>query len=74
MIIVNILDYFISILFYGNVSNSTNNYLDYFSNEYFKCFIESLDNNAFINDSFVEGVICGIILGIKSSIMVFIFI
>jgi len=73
MVIVNILDYFISIIFYENI-NSINNYLDYFSNEYFKYFIESLNNNTIINDPFVEGLICGVILGTKSSIMVFVFI
>ena len=73
MVIINILDYFISIMFYENI-NTVNNYLDYFNNEHFKYFTESLNNNIIINNPFVEGIICGVVLGIKSSIMVFVFI
>src|SRR5215813_10316542 len=73
VIIVNILDYFYSIVFGGNLSNFAS-YLDYFSNEHFKYFIYSLNDNKIINNPLVEGIICGIILGIKSSIMIFVFI
>jgi NADH-ubiquinone oxidoreductase chain 1 len=72
MIIFNIVDYFISI-FYESTDNN-NNLLDYFTNENFKYFVQSLDNNIIINNPLIEGIICGIILGIKSSIMVFVFI
>jgi NADH-ubiquinone oxidoreductase chain 1 len=71
--IINLWDYFYSIIFGGNLSSSSN-YLDYFSNEHFKYFIYSLNNNNIINNPLLEGIICGIILGIKSSIMVFVFI
>lgn len=73
VIIINIWDYFFSIIFGGNLNNSSN-YLDYFSNEHFKYFIYSLNDNNIINNPLLEGIICGIILGIKSSIMIFIFI
>jgi len=73
IIIVNILDYFFSIIF-GNSTNNFINYLDYFSNEQFKYFIYSLSDNKIVNNPLVEGIICGIILGIKSSIMIFVFI
>jgi NADH-ubiquinone oxidoreductase chain 1 len=72
IIIFNIVDYFISI-FYESTDNN-NNLLDYFTNENFKYFVQSLDNNIIINNPLIEGIICGIILGIKSSIMVFVFI
>jgi NADH-ubiquinone oxidoreductase chain 1 len=73
MIIFNIVDYFISI-FYESTNNNNNNLLDYFTNENFKYFVQSLDNNMIINNPLIEGIICGVILGIKSSIMVFVFI
>jgi NADH-ubiquinone oxidoreductase chain 1 len=73
IIIVDILDYFFSIMF-GNSTNNFINYLDYFSNEQFKYFIYSLSDNNIVNNPLVEGIICGIILGIKSSIMIFVFI
>jgi NADH-ubiquinone oxidoreductase chain 1 len=73
VIIVNILDYSFSIMFGGNLSDSSN-YLDYFSSEHFKYFIYSLNDNKIINNPLIEGIVCGMILGIKSSIMIFIFI
>jgi NADH-ubiquinone oxidoreductase chain 1 len=73
VIIVNILDYSFSIMFGGNLSDSSN-YLDYFSSEHFKYFIYSLNDNNIINNPLIEGIVCGMILGIKSSIMIFIFI
>jgi NADH-ubiquinone oxidoreductase chain 1 len=73
VIIVNILDYSFSIMFGGNLSDSAN-YLDYFSNEHFKYFIYSLNDNKVINNPLIEGIVCGMILGIKSSLMIFIFI
>jgi len=73
VVMINILDYFFSFMFGGNLDNSSN-YLNYFSNEHFKYFIYSLDNNNIINNPLVEGIICGIILGIKSSFMIFVFI
>jgi len=73
IIMVNILDYFSSILFGGSLNNFVD-YLDYFSNEYFKYFIYSLSDNKIINNPLVEGIVCGIILGIKSSFMIFVFI
>jgi NADH-ubiquinone oxidoreductase chain 1 len=71
--IVNILDYFSSIVFGGSLGNFVN-YLDYFDNEHFKYFVYSLNDNKVINNPLIEGIVCGIILGIKSSLMVFIFI
>ena len=73
IIIINIADYFFSIVFGGNLSNYSNS-LDYFSSEHFKYFIYSLNDNNIINNPLLEGIICGIILGIKSSFMVFVFI
>src|SRR5215475_5818330 len=73
IVMINILDYFFSFMFGGNLDNSSN-YLNYFSNEYFKYFIYSLNDNNIINNPLVEGIICGIILGIKSSFMIFVFI
>jgi NADH-ubiquinone oxidoreductase chain 1 len=73
IIVVNILDYLYSIIFSSGLSNFNNN-LDYFSSEHFKHFIDSLNNNSIINNPLVEGIICGIILGVKSSIMIFVFI
>jgi NADH-ubiquinone oxidoreductase chain 1 len=74
VIIINIWDYFFSIIFGGGNLNNSTNYLDYFSNEHFKYFIFSLNDNNIINNPLLEGIICGIILGIKSSIMIFVFI
>ena len=73
IIVINVLDYFTSILSGGTLSNH-NNYLDYFNNEHFKYFIYSLNDNKIINNPLIEGIICGIILGVKSSIMIFVFI
>jgi NADH-ubiquinone oxidoreductase chain 1 len=73
VIIVNIIDYFFSFVFGGNLDNSSN-YLNYFSNEHFKYFIHLLNDNNIINNPLVEGIICGMILGIKSSLMIFVFI
>jgi NADH-ubiquinone oxidoreductase chain 1 len=73
MVMVNILDYFSSIMYGGGPSN-TSNFLDYFGNEHFKYFIYSLNDKGIINNPLMEGIICGIILGIKSSIMIFVFI
>jgi NADH-ubiquinone oxidoreductase chain 1 len=73
VIIVNILDYYFSIMFGGNLSDFANN-LDYFSNEHFKYFIYSLNDNKVINNPLIEGIVCGMILGIKSSLMIFVFI
>jgi hypothetical protein len=73
VIIVNILDYSFSIMFGGNLNDSPY-YLDYFSSEHFKYFIYSLNDNKIINNPLIEGIICGMILGIKSSLMIFIFI
>jgi len=73
IITVNIIDYFFSLMFGGNLDNISN-YLSYFSNEYFKYFVHSLNDNKIINNPLVEGIICGIILGIKSSLMIFVFI
>jgi NADH-ubiquinone oxidoreductase chain 1 len=73
IVTINILDYFFSIVFAGNLGNF-GDYIDYFSNEHFKYFIYSLNDNSIINNPLVEGIICGIILGIKSSIMIFVFI
>jgi NADH-ubiquinone oxidoreductase chain 1 len=72
-VVVNIIDYFISIIFNSDVS-SFNSYLDYFDNGHFRHFIHSLKGSSIMNNSLLEGVICGIILGIKSSIMIFVFI
>src|SRR5215813_9184325 len=69
IIVINILDYFFSFMFGGNLVNSTS-YLNYFSDEHFKYFIYSLNDNKIINNPLVEGIVCGIILGIKSSFMV----
>ena len=74
VIIINIWDYFFSIIFGSGNLNNSSNYLDYFSNEHFKYFIYSLNDNDIINNPLLEGIICGIILGIKSSIMIFVFI
>jgi len=73
IIIVNILDYFFSIIFRSGSDNFID-YLNYFSNEQFKYFIYSLNDNKIVNNPLVEGIVCGIILGIKSSIMIFVFI
>jgi len=73
VVMINTLDYFFSFMFGGNLDNSSN-YLNYFSNEHFKYFIYSLNDNNIINNPLVEGIICGIILGIKSSFMIFVFI
>jgi len=73
IIVVNILDYLYSIIFSSGLSNFNNN-LNYFNSEHFKHFIDSLNNNSIINNPLVEGIICGIILGVKSSIMIFVFI
>jgi len=73
IIIVNILDYFFSIIFRSSSDNFID-YLNYFSNEQFKYFIYSLNDNKIVNNPLVEGIVCGIILGIKSSIMIFVFI
>jgi NADH-ubiquinone oxidoreductase chain 1 len=73
IIIVNVLDYFFSVVFGGNLDNSSN-YLDYFNIEHFKYFIYSLSYNSIVNNPLLEGIICGIILGVKSSIMIFVFI
>jgi NADH-ubiquinone oxidoreductase chain 1 len=73
IVTINILDYFFSIVFAGNLGNF-GDYIDYFSNEHFKYFVYSLNDNSIINNPLVEGIVCGIILGIKSSIMIFIFI
>jgi NADH-ubiquinone oxidoreductase chain 1 len=73
IVIINILDYFFSIIFAGNLGNF-GDYIDYFSSEHFKYFIYSLNDNSIINNPLVEGIVCGIILGIKSSIMIFVFI
>jgi NADH-ubiquinone oxidoreductase chain 1 len=73
IITINVLDYFFSIVFGGSLSNPSN-YLDYFSNEHFKYFIYTLNDNSFLNNPLVEGIVCGIILGIKSSFMIFVFI
>jgi NADH-ubiquinone oxidoreductase chain 1 len=72
-IVVNVIDYFISIIFHTDLTNS-NNYSDYFNNEHFRYFIYSLKDNSIINNPLLEGIICGMILGIKSSVMIFIFI
>jgi len=73
IVIINILDYFFSIVFAGNLGNF-GDYIDYFSSEHFKYFIYSLNDNSIINNPLVEGIVCGMILGIKSSIMIFVFI
>jgi NADH-ubiquinone oxidoreductase chain 1 len=73
IVTINILDYFFSIVFAGNLGNF-GDYIDYFNNEHFKYFIYSLNDNSIINNPLVEGILCGIILGIKSSIMIFVFI
>jgi NADH-ubiquinone oxidoreductase chain 1 len=73
IIIVNIIDYLFSTMF-GSILSNPSSYLDYFSNEQFKYFIYSLNDNNIIKNPLLEGIICGIILGIKSSIMVFVFI
>jgi len=73
IVIVNVLDYFYSFMFEGNLYNYSNS-LNYFSNEHFKYFIHSLNDNSIINNPLVEGIICGITLGIKSSFMIFVFI
>jgi NADH-ubiquinone oxidoreductase chain 1 len=70
---VNILDYFFSAVF-GSTLGIINNHLDYFSNEQFKFFVYSLNDSDIINNPLIEGIICGIILGIKSSVLIFIFI
>ena len=73
LITINVLDYFFSIVFDNSLDN-LNNYSDYFSNEHFKYFIYSLNYNSILNNPLIEGIVCGIILGIKSSIMIFVFI
>jgi NADH-ubiquinone oxidoreductase chain 1 len=73
IVVVNILDYFFSIVFGGSLGNFANN-IDYFSSEHFKYFIYSLNDNKVINNPLIEGIVCGIILGIKSSLMIFVFI
>jgi NADH-ubiquinone oxidoreductase chain 1 len=73
IIIVNVLDYFFSIMFGGSLGNFADN-IDYFSSEHFKYFIYSLNDNKVINNPLIEGIVCGIILGIKSSLMIFVFI
>jgi NADH-ubiquinone oxidoreductase chain 1 len=73
IIVVNILDYFVSFVFEADLSNSSN-YLDYFSSEHFKLFVYSLNDSNIINNPLIEGIICGVVLGIKSSIMIFTFI
>jgi NADH-ubiquinone oxidoreductase chain 1 len=73
IVIINILDYFFSIIFAGNLGNF-GDYIDYFSSEHFKYFIYSLNDNSIINNPLVEGIVCGIIFGIKSSILIFVFI
>src|SRR6516225_9871773 len=49
IIIVNVLDYFFSVVFGGNLDNSSN-YLDYFNIEHFKYFIYSLSYNSIVNN------------------------
>jgi NADH-ubiquinone oxidoreductase chain 1 len=73
IIMVNILDYFFSILFGSNLGNY-GDYINYFNNEQFKYFMYSLNYNSIINNPLVDGMICGIVLGIKSSVMIFVFI
>ena len=73
IVVVNVLDYFFSIVFGGSLGNFTDN-TDYFSSEHFKYFIYSLNDNKVINNPLIEGIVCGIILGIKSSLMIFVFI
>jgi len=73
IVVVNVLDYFSSIVFGGSLGNFANN-IDYFSSEHFKYFIYSLNDNKVINNPLIEGIVCGIILGIKSSFMIFVFI
>jgi NADH-ubiquinone oxidoreductase chain 1 len=73
IIIINISYYFFSIIF-GSSLADYNNYLDYFSSEHFKYFIHSLNDNIIITNPLLEGIICGVILGIKSSLMIFVFI
>jgi NADH-ubiquinone oxidoreductase chain 1 len=73
VITVSILDYFSSVIS-GNTLSNPSNYMDYFSNEHFKYFIYSLNDNSILNNPLMEGIVCGIILGIKSSIMIFVFI
>jgi len=73
IVTINILDYFFSIVFASNLGNFSN-YVDYLGSEHFKYFIYSLNDNSIINNPLIEGIICGIILGIKSSIMIFVFI
>jgi NADH-ubiquinone oxidoreductase chain 1 len=73
IIIINVLDYFFSIMFGGSLGNFADN-IDYFSSEHFKYFIYSLNDNKVTNNPLIEGIVCGIILGIKSSLMIFVFI
>ena len=73
LIIVNVSDYLFSIMFGGSLGNFADN-IDYFSSEHFKYFVCSLNDNKVINNPLIEGIVCGIILGIKSSIMIFVFI
>ena len=73
IVVVNVLDYFFSIVFGGSLGNFADN-TDYFSSEHFKYFIYSLNDNKVINNPLIEGIVCGIILGIKSSLMIFVFI
>ena len=73
IVVVNVLDYFFSIVFGSSLGNFADN-IDYFSSEHFKYFIYSLNDNKVINNPLIEGIVCGIILGIKSSLMIFVFI
>jgi NADH-ubiquinone oxidoreductase chain 1 len=80
--LVNILDFYYSyILFYltgdfNNFSFPSISLYDYFNGNYVEYFIMSLaqEKKSLISNLFYEGIYCGLILGFKSCLMIFIFI
>src|ERR1700733_3264048 len=76
--LVNIVDFYysnISGLFLGDFNNFTFpsiSILDFVNGNYVEYFIN--EKESMFYDPFFEGIFCGLILGIKSCIMIFIFI
>ena len=76
--LVNILDFYYSYIVYYVTGNFNNfifpsiSFYEYFNGNYVEHFIN--EKESIIYDSFSEGIFCGLILGFKSSCMVFTFI
>ena len=72
-ILTAILNSFIDFFSLSSSSSSSTVYIyDYFSSNYLNYFISMIENEMNLHN--IEGVISGVILGIKSSILIFIFI